>query len=1176
MKNSKKVLFFLYESSMMIVTHHYPDLTPWHPTPTQLPEKWKALADTLAQQAKGSPHPYVLNVRYDAESVGNLLRSWGLPWQVVMAGYLWEHDKEQIQSAHLHEVETVLSHISEANLYVRYIKNENLPPLLTPPYHDLGALLIAVAIYYQALQVLQEQSKGRPYTERTRSQIERVGRALLNITKQLGIWHLKRDSEDLSEQLHSPQKFAEAQQEHRRILAQDAHFLEETRQLLIATYQEAVQGSISVTYTPCGINGMKRRKQDAHTTAKSQKTQLTGFDLVTFDIIVPNVQDCYNAFGVLSQLGQIQDRVTDLIANPKPNGCSHIALGLILKPQFSNTKNFQWTETNTHICQIQIATHFMQAINWHGCLYPRCYPLYEIASLKKEEVPFSVKQAWSSKEGNVLHTIKENLANDRGQPQTGAPIIVFDKSRREVALPKGATALDFAYALDRSVGERTVDAIVNNRKAPLYRPLNSGDIVEVRTSDEIQVQPYWATYTTTAQARRQIQESLNQRSPGPSGYTLLLQELDRYHYILPPETFKEELSHLVKQYNLGTPQKYLERLDPIGELHYTPKWAAQEIMRQVDEQDEMLSISIRRHGWIPKLDMQQATQNKFIHQQRLCRFCQPTYPRDMKIMGRLRKHSGELVVHKESCPHLIDRTVGYQSALLPMIWQPQPPAFQVGFFIIARDRRGLILDLTRQLRRHQCDLLSIDAEVTKFNQACIRFTIETHADKEVIDIWQELYKIDNVTRVEINAAATSIDIRDRLKKLHRKEPPPKKSPLEFLLEEPMEIREPRNVLLHNPFDISRPATAKMFFGRATETEMMQRELCDSERGKALILFGPRRIGKSSICMNFLERHVQPPSWGVFFSLQNAMRQNEETILMQLADKVCCGFSEQLQQPAPSWQHYSDSDPQVRFRRLLQDCISLIPGTRLILTLDEFGGAIQSYQQRILEYRFFTFCKELMSEIAQLSLILVLPMSSHSLLTSRKFVNVFSFAQQLPVMFLDRNSAQQLLVDPLREQNIEIHPNTIALALKLTGGNPYYMTLIGQQLIHYLNREIHQQLVTDTDLRLAIEQIIEKGSSQHFDFLRSELQNYNEFSILEAIVELTIHTKQTKVQLKKVAAALDLPIPTIRRHLDRLRIGLILDENGPISNPYYSFKIDLVRRWLTRNRWFFSSLKDKHA
>src|SRR5439155_24787294 len=131
-------------------------------------------------------------------------------------------------------------------------------------------------------------------------------------------------------------------------------------------------------------------------------------------------------------------------------------------------------------------------------------------------------------------------------------------------------------------------------------------------------------------------------------------------------------------------------------------------------------------------------------------------------MGRLRKRSGELVVHKATCPHLIDRTKTQQSVLLPMTWQLQPPAFRVAFFVKAQDRNGLILDLARQLRRHRCDLLSITAKaLSKFGETQILFTIEAYSDKEVLDIWQEVSRIENVTKVEIDAVATRIHTRDR-------------------------------------------------------------------------------------------------------------------------------------------------------------------------------------------------------------------------------------------------------------------------------------------------------------------------------------------------------------------------------------------------------------------------------
>ena len=1157
----------------MAEVHLQPDLTPWKPTPTQVPGEWMGLANTLAQEAKGSQHAYILTARYNAQRLGDLLRSWGLPWQVVIAGYLWEYNKDWIRQANLNDVDQVLSHITEANLYASNIEDENLPPLLTPPYRDLGALLIAVAIYYQALEILQEQNNERPYTGTMQSSIESVGRTLLNITKSLGMWHFKREVEDLIEQLRSPRKFAELKKEHAHILEQDAFMLEDTRQWLIETYRRATKQPIEIIYNPCGVAGLKRRLQDVHATAGPYKTQLNGFNLVIFDVIVPTVQECYAALGVLSQLGHIRGRIIEQIAAPKPNGYSHITFDLILKPQGPYTQSLKWPETYTRICNLQIATNFMHAIRWYGCLIPDYYRLCMKASLQEQIAPPPLESLWNSQEGKVFLAINELLANQHNQREVKAPIVVYDKDRNPIALPKGATALDFAYALDSMVGEYAAEAFINNRQAPLYRILDAGDIVEIRTTSEIQVQDYWLNenYIKTTTARRKIEESLNRRLLDRKGYNLLHRTLERFHFMLTKEDLDYELSLVLKQHDLGSLQAYLKRLGKPEKPPYTPEWAAQEIMQQIAERNEPLAAGRGRSSWIPVLDMQLTPNKKLFRQQLLCNFCQPTYPRDVKIMGRLRRRNGELIVHKVGCPHLIDRTKSQRSVLLPMIWQLQPPAFIIAFIAKAQDRKGLIFDLTKELRRHQCDLLSMNAEaVVKFGEAHIRFTLEAYAENEVLDIWEGLCKIENVIGVTIDAKATPVRTRDRLLKLRKQSA---KLPEETIIEhdwgEQVATLQPRRKILQNPFDISRPATAKMFFGRSEETKTMQRELCDAERGKALILYGPRRSGKSSICKNFLEAQVHLPFCSVFFSLQGTTQQTEETILMHLTEGVGREFSEQLRQSAPTWQQYNDYDPQLRFKRLLQECIARVPNTRLVLVLDEFGGALQSYERSILEQRFFTYWKSLMSEIPQLSLVLVLPTSSHNLLSSKDFGDAFSFAEPLPVMFLDTKSAEQLLVDPLRDQNIGIYPNTVALAVKLTGGNPYYMTLIGQQLIHQLNRDTDKQLVTDEDLRLVVDQLIETGSNQNFVYLRKELQGGEEIQVLEGLVELSIRTNQSKVQLKRIASWLNLPVSITRQHLERLRNGLILQENGPSSNPYYSFTIELVRRWLTRNHWFFA-------
>jgi hypothetical protein len=242
---------------------------------------------------------------------------------------------------------------------------------------------------------------------------------------------------------------------------------------------------------------------------------------------------------------------------------------------------------------------------------------------------------------------------------------------------------------------------------------------------------------------------------------------------------------------------------------------------------------------------------------------------------------------------------------------------------------------------------------------------------------------------------------------------------------------------------------------------------------------------------------------------------------------------------------------------------------LILVLDEFWGAVEAAEKRILGYRFFTLWKELLNSIPQLSLLFALPTSSHHILTTRSVAHVFSFAQAMAMTFLDSESAQRLLSDPLRDLHIAIHPNTMARAVILTGGNAYYLNLIGQRLVAHLNRETQKQVIGDNELNLIIEKIVTDRTSQNFDFLRSELVYDRELLLLEKMIDLLEDSPIKEAQLRKIASGVGMRTPVARRYLDRLYSGLILNRSGPPSNPLYSFKIELVRRWLTHNRSIFA-------
>lgn len=1169
----------------MTETYASLDLSPWRPTPTTISPEWREFITMVVREAEGQPKPpyaYVFNVRYDARCVGDQLRGWGLPEPVVIAGYLRSYDETLLSHVTLPGAEKVRAHFKSSLLYTRYIEEEQLANLLIPPYPDLGALLVALAVHYQALCELKEHTTHQPLAGKLLDDVQSAKRTLVHITRRLGLWDFKRQIEDIAEELIHPKTFLEDKQRYEKILARDIDKIENLRSIFEKFCQEVTDRPVRVVCIPCGIDGLKRRIQDTHTTATSQKEKLNGFDLVNFDVIVPVIYDCYLAMGALFQLGTLQDRVSDQIAYPKPNGYSHLAFGLTLDPFAQSLRKLIWLTSNEEVtcnCFFQIGTKVTQAGLYYGCLNEKIYALYDESQTARSDVPsihdINSRSIWFSEEGKMYAAIKDGMEKAKKLDEDDVasnPIIVYDNSHnhRPVHLPKGATVLDFGYKLGPDIGSRAVEGFINNRKSGLFHELNAGDIVAIRTARETQVKGYWLDdkYATSDQAQAHIRSLLKQELHNFRSYELIREALEFYHYPLTLEELDDELRLLVTRHKLGTRQFYLERLNSDDKEPYKAEWAAQQIIQRRAEYNETHTLEIEKET--TNLVPQPLLGNSYSHPPRLCGSCQPMSSKQITVAYK-GKNSRELVAHTLSCSHITRLNDEQRTRLIPLQWQYRPPAFKVAFFMRTEDRRGLVLDITKKLRWRHCSLLSIHAEaILKFKKAEVHFVTELYEYREVTEIINDLKSINGVTSVEVDAARTVPYIYQRIRE-HQQEKPIQ--PQEEQWHDKLSSLGPRPAILRNAYDISRPASSKMFFGRESELRYLARELCEGSEGKAVVLYAPRRSGKSSLCKNFLSRHISPPAWGVFYSLQGVTGFNEERILRDMADAIGASFQEHFNRPAPEWESLGQSDVQICFRRFIQRCLERAPGSRLVLVLDEFGGALQAYTDGVLELRFFTYWRELLSELSQVSLLLALPTSSHILLASEKFANVFSFAQKLPMPFLDQASAERLLTEPLRELRVLISSRTVHQTVQLTGGNPYYMALIGMHFVRLLNAHAQKQQVTDEDLQLAIDHIIEAGGEQNFSYYRQELHGELEPRILGAMLEIMSYSKHMMVSLRQLTKNLGMPEREIRPALERLRNGLILDEHiggRNTSNPEYSFKIDLVRLWLMRNSWLLQS------
>lgn len=141
-------------------------------------------------------------------------------------------------------------------------------------------------------------------------------------------------------------------------------------------------------------------------------------------------------------------------------------------------------------------------------------------------------------------------------------------------------------------------------------------------------------------------------------------------------------------------------------------------------------------------------------------------------------------------------------------------------------------------------------------------------------------------------------------------------------------------------------------------------------------------------------------------------------------------------------------------------------------------------------------------------------------------------EHLPMEFLDEESAQQLLIHPLQEQNIVIHPGTVRHILDLTACNPYYLTLIGSQLIYQLNQDLDKSLLNDDDLSDVVDALVKNHTTrQYFYFYHDELHQ-EEKPIVKAIVDITQQSGRRAVSLKKIAACVPKSIEDLQFHLKR--------------------------------------------
>jgi GTP pyrophosphokinase len=214
-------------------------------------------------------------------------------------------------------------------------------------------------------------------------------------------------------------------------------------------------------------------------------------DIMAFRVLTESAEDCYTALGLLHQTWQmIPGRFKDYISTPKMNGYKSLHTSLIYN--------------NAMRVEVQIKTHEMHRINEFGLAAHWAYKQGELPDGQVGWVRDLVEILEASHDPDeLLENTKMAIYQDR--------IFAFTPKGALYQLPKGATPIDFAFAVHTNLGAQAVGAKINGRHVPLRTTLGNGDVVEIIKSRSSEPQLSWLAFVVTGKARAAIRRAVRQK-----------------------------------------------------------------------------------------------------------------------------------------------------------------------------------------------------------------------------------------------------------------------------------------------------------------------------------------------------------------------------------------------------------------------------------------------------------------------------------------------------------------------------------------------------------------------------------------------------------------------------------------------------------------------------------------
>ena len=558
------------------------------------------------------------------------------------------------------------------------------------------------------------------------------------IAHRLGLNQIYRELQELS--------FAQLYPWRHGALAKAVARSRGTRRDIVERVQKEVEKGFATAKVKVQVSG---REKTVYSIFRKMRQKHSSFanvsDLFGFRVVVGQLSDCYLALGILHQLYKpLPGRFKDYIAIPKANG--YQSLHTTLVSPLGTAVEFQIrTEPMNAVAESGIAAHWM-------------YKSKGGSSAEAQHLGTSWLQSLidiqddSRDAAEFLEHVKIDLFPDA--------VYVFTPKTRILALPRGATPVDFAYAIHSDVGDHCVAASVNGDAVALRTELKSGDVVEITTAPGAKPNPSWLNFVRTGRARSRIRHHLKNMEHEESralGERLLAQALRSEGLLLPSADPGDDSAAAVWQ-QLIRWSGNRTRIDLMIDLGVGRKIAsivAKRLARVMAERGtarpDAVTLS-RLHFGTDAGDDPPATQGLVSIDGsegasiQLAPCCHPI-PGD-EIVGYLGRGEG-LTVHTAECAvgkRLFERD---RERWLPVEWSEQPVrSFETAISVLVKNGQGVLARVAAAVSGAEADITHLDmGSEPAGDSAEFRLLLSVRDRQHLADVLRTLKRAPAVLRV---------------------------------------------------------------------------------------------------------------------------------------------------------------------------------------------------------------------------------------------------------------------------------------------------------------------------------------------------------------------------------------------------------------------------------------------